>query len=293
VADVIGFIGTGIMGAPMVRNLLKAGFQVRAYNRTRSKAEALVVDGAMVADSPAAAAQSAIAVITCVSDSPDVEEVFLGEQGVCSTIGRDVVAVDMSTIAPAVARKVAQAVEQKGALFVDAPVSGGQWGAIQGTLSIMAGGSAEAFTKARPYFEAMGKTIVHCGPTGAGQITKLCNQILCAVNLLGLSEAIAFARKSNLNLEAMLQAVSAGAAGSWAVSNLGPRIVKGDFAPGFMIDLQQKDLRITLETAREVLASLPATSLAHQLFAANQAKGEGREGTQALAKTLLRLSDLL
>lgn len=288
----VGFIGTGIMGAPMARNLLKAGFTVTAYNRTKSKAEKLVADGATVADSIAAAAEGADVVITIVSDSPDVEEVYLGAGGVCGAIGKGRLAIDMSTISPMVAQRVAAVVEDKGAMFLDAPVSGGEGGAINGALSIMVGGPDNAVERARPLFEAMGKTIVHCGPNGAGQVTKLCNQTVCVLNILAAAEAITLAEKAGLDVDRMLEAVSAGAANSWMIQNLAPLMAKKDYRPGFMIDLQQKDLRLVTEAAREHKVSLPGASLVHQLFAANQAAGEGQEGTQSLVKTLRRLAGI-
>jgi 3-hydroxyisobutyrate dehydrogenase len=288
----IGFIGIGIMGFPMARNLLWAGFSVRAFNRTRSKAEALREHGAEVVDSPAAAADGAEAVIACVGDSPDVHHVFLGASGVCETLEPGTLAIDMSTISPAVTREVAAAVEARGGVYLDAPVSGGRIGAETGTLAIMCGGSEEAFRRARPLLEAMGKTIVHCGPVGFGQLTKLCNQILCGLNLLGVCEALVLAEKVGLDLSRLLQATTAGAAGSWALAHLGEKMRNRDFAPAFMIDLQQKDLRLVLEQAAAGNLALPGTSLVSQLFAANQAAGEGREGTQALLKVLERLSNL-
>jgi 3-hydroxyisobutyrate dehydrogenase len=285
----VGFVGTGIMGAPMARNLLKAGFTVTAQNRTRAKAEALEADGATVVDTPAAAAEGADAVITIVSDSPDVEAVYLGDDGICSTIGRGKLTIDMSTISPMVAREVAKAVEAKGASFLDAPVSGGEGGAIGGTLSIMIGGPTEAVERARPLFEAMGKNIVHIGENGAGQLTKLCNQTAAVLTILGAAEAVALAEKSGLDVGKMLEAIGAGAAGSWMISNLAPLMAKKDYRPGFMIDLQQKDLRLVMETARAFKLSMPGASLVHQLYASNQAAGEGAEGTQSMIKTLRRL----
>jgi 3-hydroxyisobutyrate dehydrogenase len=288
----IAFIGTGIMGGPMVRNLLRAGFPVIAHNRTRSKAEALEAHGATVADSPALAAEQADVVISCLPDSPDVEAVWLGQDGVVAALRPGTLGIDMSTIAPATARYVARAVEQVKAAFLDAPVSGGDVGATNATLSIMAGGSERAFDRAKPIFQAMGKTIVHCGPNGMGQQTKLCNQVICVLNILAASEAIALARKAGLDLDRMLQAVTAGAANSWMLQNLGPKMAAGDYTPGFMIDLQQKDLRLVQECARELAMPIPGTALVHQLFAANQAAGEGREGTQALIKIIERLAGM-
>ncbi len=288
----IAFIGTGIMGDPMARNLLRAGHAVVAHNRTRAKAEALQADGATVADSPAQAVEQADVVISCLPDSPDVEQVWLGPNGVVEALRPDMLGIDMSTIAPATAREVAGRVEGASAVFLDAPVSGGDVGARNGTLSIMVGGPAWAFERAGPVLEAMGKTIVHCGPNGMGQQTKLCNQVICVLNILAAAEAVALARKAGLDLDRMLQAVSAGAANSWMLQNLGPKMAGGDYAPGFMIDLQQKDLRLVHESARELNVPLPGTALVHQLFAANQAAGEGREGTQAIVKTIERLAGL-
>ncbi len=289
----IGFIGTGIMGLPMARNLLRSGFAVRAYNRTRSRAEPLLNDGATLADSPAAAADGADAVIAIVTDSPDVRAVFLGPDGVAAAAKLPPIAVDMSTISPAVEREIAGVLAARGCRYLDAPVSGGEKGAIEATLSIMVGGDAEAFRQAEPIFRAMGRTVVHCGPSGMGQVTKLCNQVCGAMNLLGAAEAMTIARKAGLDLDKMLQAVGSGAARSWTLEVLGPRMRDRDFAPGFMIDLQQKDLRLVLELAHQVGASVPGTAILNQLFGANQAAGEGREGTQALLKTLERLSALL
>lgn len=288
----IGIIGTGIMGEPMAQNLLKAGYSLNVYTRTRSKAESLLAGGAAWKNSPADVAASSDVVISVVSDSPDVEAVYLGAEGVCKSLHEGTLCIDMSTIAPEVARTVAARVREKGGGMLDAPVSGGKTGAQAGTLSIMVGGDASDLERARPILEVVGKNIVHCGPSGHGQLTKMCNQILCGLNLLGVSEAIALARRAGLDPEIMLQAVSAGAAGSWALDNLGPRMVGRDFAPMFMIDLQQKDLRIALRTAADSDVPLPGTALVSQLLGANQAAGEGREGTQALVKTLERLARL-
>jgi len=288
----VAFIGTGIMGQPMARNLLKAGFEVAAYNRTAEKARVLATAGAKLAGSVAECVRDAEAVISMVPDSPDVEAVYLAPGGVGDSAPAGALAIDMSTVAPAVARRVAEALAGRRLAFLDAPVSGGQWGAINATLSIMVGGQPAAFERAQPLFRALGKVIVHCGPNGAGQTTKLCNQILVAGHLLAAGEALVFARKAGLDASKMLEAVSGGAAGSWVVSNLAPRMRDRDFAPGFMIDLQQKDLRLVLETARQTLAALPGTALVNQLMAGSQAWGEGRLGTQALIKVLERLNAL-
>lgn len=288
----VGVIGTGIMGAPMARNLLRAGYGVHVYSRSRGKAEALLAEGARWADSPGALAGNVDVVISCVSDSPDVEAVYLDPGGVCSNLRAGTLCIDMSTIAPEMARTVAAEVQRRGGAFLDAPISGGKTGAEAGTLSIMVGGERRDVARAGPVFEVLGKSTVHCGPVGTGQLTKLCNQLLCGLNLLAVSEAIVFAKRVGLDPDIMLEAASAGAAGSWAVDNLGPRMVQRDFAPMFMVDLQQKDLRIALSTARELSIPLPGTALVHQLLAANQGAGEGHEGTQALVKTIERLAGL-
>ncbi|RJP39763.1 MAG: NAD(P)-dependent oxidoreductase [Phycisphaerales bacterium] len=289
----IGWIGAGIMGLPMASNLLMAGYRVAVYNRTRARIGPLVEIGAAAAESPAEAARQADVVISIVSDSPDVEQVYLGEGGVCDGVRPGTLCIDMSTVSPQTARDVDERLRHLGVAFLDAPVSGGKTGAERGTLAIMVGGAAADLERARPVFEVLGKRIVHCGPVGFGQLTKLCNQIICGLNLLAVGEAVTFARANGLDPKVMLEAVSAGAAGSWAVDNLGPRMVSRDFAPMFMIDLQQKDLRLTLAAAGQRQLPLPGTALVQQLLAANQAHGEGREGTQALVKTLERLAATL
>ena len=288
----VGMIGTGIMGQPMARNLLQAEYPLCVYSRTEAKAEALLSDGATWKGSPAELAATADVVISVVSDSPDVEAVYLGTDGVCTALRGGTLCIDMSTISPQVARTVAEEVGKRGGSFLDAPISGGKTGAEAGTLSIMVGGAETDVARAKPIFEVLGKSTVHCGPVGNGQLTKLCNQILCGLNLLAVSEAVVFARRVGLDPGTMLEAVSGGAAGSWALSNLGPRMLERDFAPMFMVDLQQKDLQIALATGKEQRIPLPGTALVSQLLEANQAAGEGRDGTQALVKVLERLAGL-
>jgi 3-hydroxyisobutyrate dehydrogenase len=289
----VGLIGLGIMGMPMARNLLKAGYSVVAYNRTASKAQELAEeDGATAVGTPREVAEACSTVITMVTDSPDVEAVVLGEGGAIEGIQRDAVLIDMSTISPSVTRTIAGRLKEKGAHMLDAPVSGGSWGAIEGTLSIMVGGDKTVFDRCMPVFEAMGRNIVLTGPNGAGQTTKLVNQILVVGTMNAVAEAMVFAAKSGADLETTIEAVKGGAAGSWQLQNLGPRLIKGDFAPGFMVKLQQKDLRLILETAREMNLPLPVTSLVHQLFASLEAAGLGDEGTQALVKAHERLAGI-
>lgn len=288
----IGLIGTGIMGEPMGRRWLRAGYELIVHNRTRARAERLLAEGAQWADTPADLASRADVVVTNVPDSPDVEAVLLGEHGAIEGLRPGMLVIDHSTISPHVTRRIAARLGDLGVAFLDAPVSGGQWGAQEGRLSIMVGGDEAALARARPLLEVVGTSITHCGPVGTGQATKLCNQILCAGHLLAACEAIVFARKNGLNVERMLQAVRGGAAGSWVLEHLAPRMLRGDFAPGFFVDWQQKDLRLVMQAARQVGAALPGTALAQELLASNQAHGEGREGTQALIKVLERLNNL-
>jgi 3-hydroxyisobutyrate dehydrogenase len=288
----VGVIGIGIMGEPMTRNLLRAGFRVHVNSRTKTRCERICGEGALWCDSPAALVEACEVIISMLPDSPDVQAVYLGERGLCTKLRCGTLCIDMSTISPDAAREVAKEVKGRGGQFLDAPVSGGKTGAETGKLVIMVGGDADDIARAQPIFDVLGKATIPCGPIGNGQLTKLCNQILCGVNLLAVSEAIVFAKRVGLDPQTMLKAVSGGAAGSWALENLGPRMLNRDFAPMFMIDLQQKDLRITLDTAYTQKASLPGTALVNQLLTANQAAGEGREGTQALVKTIERLASI-
>jgi 3-hydroxyisobutyrate dehydrogenase len=288
----IGLIGLGIMGMPMARNLMKAGYSVTAYNRTESKAQELAGEGATAVASPRAVAEACPIVITMVTDSPDVEAVVLGPGGAIEGIQRDAILIDMSTISPSVTRAIAGRLKEKGAHMLDAPVSGGSWGAIEGTLSIMAGGDKATFDRCLPVFEAMGRNIVHVGATGMGQTTKLVNQVLVAGTMNAVAEALVFASKAGADLGTTIAAVGGGAAGSWQLNNLGPRLIKGDFAPGFMVKLQQKDLRLILEAAREMRVSLPVTALVHQFFSSLEAAGLGDEGTQALVKVHERMAGI-
>jgi len=288
----VGFIGLGIMGRPMAGHILKGGHPLTVFNRTRSKTAELQAQGAAVAASPAEVAARSTIVITMVTDTPDVESVVAGPGGVLEGIRPGSIVVDMSTISPKTERTLDESLRARGAALVDAPVSGGDVGARNATLAIMAGGERQAFERVLPILRLLGKTITHCGPTGSGQIAKLANQILVSVTLLAVSEALVFARKNDLDPSTLIEAVSGGAAQSWQLTNLGPRIIKRDFAPGFMIDLVQKDLRLVLEAGSRADVSLPATGLVHQLFGSAQAHGSGREGTQGLAKVLERLSGL-
>jgi len=289
---VVGFIGLGIMGRPMASNVRRAGFPLMVFNRTRSRAEGLLAEGAQWADSPAAVARGAQVVVIMVTDSADVEEVVLGPQGVAEGVRAGSVVIDMSTVSPRVERAIASRLATLGVAYLDAPVSGGSWGAARGTLAIMVGGEEAALRRVYPVLEAMGTSIAYMGPSGAGQVTKLVNQILVAVTLGGVSEALLFAARSGADLSRTIDAVKEGAAGSWQLANLGPRIVAGDFAPGFMIRLQLKDLRLIQEMADELAVPLPMTALVTQVYRAAAADGMADCGTQAIIRVLEKLAGL-
>lgn len=288
----IGFIGLGIMGQPMCLNLLKKGYKVTAYNRTLSKLDALAEKGAVKAQSPKQVAAESDMIITIVTDSQDVQEVVLGKDGIIERAKPGSVVIDMSTISPAVTQNIAKQLSNKGVEMLDAPVSGGDVGAKAGTLAVMVGGKKEVLDRCLPVLNVMGKTITHVGGHGLGQTVKLCNQILVSVTNLAVCEALLLAKKAGVDSNVMIEATKNGAAGSWQLSNLGPKMAERDFSPGFMIDLQQKDLRLALERIRELSLSSPALALVNQLFSSCQAHDEGQEGTQALIKSLERLTRL-
>jgi len=286
----IGFIGLGIMGRPMAKNLLKAGFPLSVYNRTREKARELIKDGASEGSSPKDIASKTDVVITMVTGSPDVEAVVLGEEGIIQGARPGQIVVDMSTISPDVTRRIAETLRQQGVTMLDAPVTGGEIGAVNGTLTIMVGGDKVAFEACLPIFQAMGKRIVYAGPSGAGQTIKLCNQILAALNQIGVSEAIALCFKAGISLDTMLEVTTTGAGGSWALEHLGRKVLAGDLKPAFMIRLMQKDLALVLELAKQLNLPLPGTALANQLLRAVEAEeGGGNLGTQAMIKAYERL----
>lgn len=288
----LAFVGLGIMGRPMAGHLLDAGHPLVVFTRTKEKAASLLDRGAEWADSPADAAKDADVVFLCLPDTPDVERCLLGERGVASAARRGQIVVDHSTIAPLATRHLAETLAPLGLTLLDAPVSGGDVGARNATLSIMVGGDPAAFERALPLLQRLGKTITYCGPSGNGQLTKLVNQILVSGTLLAVSEALTFATKAGLDPAKTIEAVGGGAAKSWQLEQLGPKMLAGDFRPGFMVDLMQKDLGLVLEFAAQNRTSLPATSLVHQLFNAVQAWGGGRDGTQALYTVLEKLAHL-
>jgi 3-hydroxyisobutyrate dehydrogenase len=289
-AEKVGFIGLGIMGQGMARNLLKAEWPLTVWNRTASKMEALAAEGAQTGSSPADVAARSDVILICVSDTPDVEAVVLGQQGVIEGARPGILVVDCSTISPDATRKLGQALAERGVAMLDAPISGGSEGAAKGTLSIMVGGEAKDFERALPVLQAVGKKITHVGPSGAGQTVKLVNQILVVGNTLAMSEALLFAQAGGVDLEKALEAVTAGAAGSWMLSNRGPQILHRDWRPGFTIDLQQKDLRLVLEAADRMGVPVPGTSLIFQMYRTLQAQNLGSEGNHALVKALEHLA---
>lgn len=287
----VGVIGLGIMGGAMAFNLLRAGFHVTVHNRTPSRMESFVRAGADKADTPADLAAKVQVVITNVTDSPDVAEVLFGPQGVVHGAEPGLIVIDMSTISPEATRQTARQLAQRNIEMLDAPVTGGDVGARKGTLSIMVGGPYDVFERCRPVLEALGQTIVHVGGPGAGQTVKLVNQVVVALNLLAMAEGLSFAAKSGVDLQKTLSVLRAGAAGSWALDNLAPRVLAGDFAPGFTVALQQKDLRLALEHAEKMQLPLPGTSLAQQLLRSVEAYGGHRDGTQGVVRALERLGN--
>jgi len=286
----IGFIGLGIMGHAMARNLLNAGHSVTVWNRTPSRAQDLLDEGATWAPSPSAVAETEKMVMICVSDTPDVEAVVFGLGGVAEGLSAGSLVIDHSTISPTSTKAFAAKVNAVGASWLDAPISGGSEGAANGTLSIMIGGDVADIERSMAYLEAVGSTITHVGPQGAGQLVKAVNQVLVVVNQLAVSEALLLAEAGGLDLRATLAAVEGGAAGSWMLSNRGPQMIERDWRPGFTIDLQQKDLRLVLEAADDLGAPVPGTSLVFQLYRALQSKGLGSEGNHALVKALEDMS---
>lgn len=274
----IGFIGLGIMGRPMAANLGRAGHPLVVHNRTRAKAEEFASSegtDAELADTPKQVAERTDVVITMLPDSPDVEQVYLGEDGIVAGARQDQLLIDMSSIAPAVSRAVFDAASEVGAVALDAPVSGGDVGAREGTLSIMVGGPADAFDRARPLFDVLGKTIVHLGEAGAGQTAKACNQILVAVTIEAVSEALVLASKAGVDPERLIEVLSGGLAGNKVMEVRRRNFLEHDFSPGFKLALHHKDLGIALRTARELDVYVPTTAVVDQMLAALEAAGDG------------------
>lgn len=281
---IIGFIGTGVMGNSMARHILDAGFQLIVYTRSKEKAQDLLENGAEWAVSPEELAQQADVIISMVGYPKDVEEIYLGEKGILKDTGRTKYVIDMTTSTPSLAVKIYEKALDAGVKALDAPVSGGDIGARERKLTIMAGGSKDDFEDIRSILEIFGTNIIYQGEAGAGQHTKMCNQIAIASNMIGVAEAVVYAKKAGLDPERVLQSISAGAAGSWSLSNLAPRMIKGDFAPGFYIKHFIKDMGIALEEAEKMQMDVPGLKLAKSLYEELAEAGEESSGTQAILK---------
>jgi 3-hydroxyisobutyrate dehydrogenase len=281
---VIGFVGTGVMGKSMAGHLLKAGYPLVVYTRTKEKASELIKHGAEWAETPLEVAKKANVIITIVGYPADVEEVYLGENGIITNGRENTYVIDMTTSTPTLAKKIYEEAGKKGMHAIDAPVSGGDIGARDAKLSIMAGGDRDAFLAVEPIFNLLGTNIVYQGKAGAGQHTKMCNQIAIASNMIGVCEAVVYAEKAGLDPRTVLQSISSGAAGSWSLSNLAPRIIDGNFEPGFYIKHFIKDMNIALDEAEAMDMMTPGLALAKKMYAELSEKGEENSGTQALYK---------
>jgi 3-hydroxyisobutyrate dehydrogenase len=286
----VAWIGTGIMGSPMAGHLRSAGYALRVHNRTKAKAAALLSAGAEWADTPAACAEGADAVFSIVGYPEDVEQVHVGPDGVIEAVGEGAVVVDMTTSRPSLAETLARRYAERSVACLDAPVSGGDVGAREGRLAIMVGGEERAFETVRPLLERMGATIARMGPPGAGQHTKMVNQTLIAGTMVGVCESLLYAARAGLDRQAVIDVIGGGAAGSWSINHLGPRIARGDYDPGFMVEHFLKDMGIALSEARRLGVALPGLALVEQLYQGVRAAGGGRLGTQALMLALERLA---
>ena len=288
----VTFIGLGTMGAGMASNILKAGHELTVHNRTREKEEILAAEGARRAASPKEAASGAEVIVICVSDTPDVEEIVLGNDGVIHGASAGAIVVDMSTISPTATHRMAAKLGEKGIKMLDAPVSGGSEGAQNGTLAIMAGGDTTDFESALPILEAMGKTVTHVGAIGAGQLAKAINQIIISGTYLTVAEGLTLGMKAGLDMNKVIQAISGGAANSWVLQNRAMNVVNNTYPLGFRVRLHQKDLKIALDTARELGVTLPATALVAQIENGLIAQGYGDEDISALARSIRDQSGL-
>ncbi len=286
----IAWIGTGVMGFSMCGHIMAKGYGTTVYNRTKEKALPLVEKGATWADSPREAAENADVVLTMVGFPNDVREVYFGKDGILEAARPGLILVDMTTTDPALSVEIYHAAKERGVYAIDAPVSGGDLGARNATLSIMIGGDLEVVDAVRPILEAMGKNIVYQGPEGAGQHTKMCNQIVIAGTMVGVCESLVYGFKAGLDLPTMLSSIQGGAAGCWSLTNLAPRVLKRDFSPGFFVDHFIKDMGIALKEASRMGLSLPGLALVHQLYLAVKAQGHGKNGTQALTLALEQMS---
>tara|TARA_A100001037_G_scaffold306758_1_gene355076 strand:- start:10637 stop:11524 length:888 start_codon:yes stop_codon:yes gene_type:complete len=282
----IGFIGLGIMGLPMAKNLLTAGYSVLGYNRSSPRLEDLVRSGGMAANTPKEVAEKAQIIIMCLPNSNSVSEVLFQNQGLMEGLQDGSILIDCSTISPTVTVDIAQKLMESGISLLDAPISGGEEGAINGTLSIMVGGDIVLLDQHMDIFQAMGTTITYCGQNGAGQIAKACNQIVVASQMVGVSEALLLAKKSGADLESVVSAISQGAASCWTLTNRAPDMIKGDFSPGFFAEYQYKDLCIAVDSGREFGSPMPQTMVAHELYKSMIQNGMGRDGNSGVLKIL-------
>jgi 3-hydroxyisobutyrate dehydrogenase len=288
----IGWIGTGVMGNPMCGHIMDGGYDVAVYTRTRSRAENLLARGAVWKENPREVAEDADIVFTLVAYPRDVEEVILGGEGALAGLKKGGIVVDMTTSSPALAERISAEAEKRGAGAIDAPVSGGDVGAKQGTLAVMCGGTRKDFDRVSPLLALMGKNVVLMGGPGRGQHTKMSNQIHIATTMIGTVECLLYAWKAGLDLDQVIGVVGSGAAASWSLNNLGPRIVRRNFDPGFFIDHFIKDMGIALDEAKRMDLSLPGLALAHQFYVAARAEGFGKEGTHALARVFEKMNGL-
>ncbi len=288
----IGWVGTGVMGLPMCEHLLRAGHSLCVFSRTRARAEPLLEQGAIWASSAAAAAQEAEVVFSMVGFPDDVRAIYLGEAGILGALAPGAVAIDMTTTRPSLAREIAQAATPRGGHVLDAPVSGGDVGARNASLSIMVGGEREVFERVRPLLECLGKQIVFQGGPGAGQHAKMCNQITIAGTMIGVCESLLYGRRAGLDLSQVLASIGGGAAGCWTLENLAPRVLDGNFEPGFFVEHFIKDMEIALAESARMGLALPGLALVHQLYVALRAQGKGRKGTHALYLALESLSSV-
>ena len=288
----VAFIGLGTMGAGMALNILKAGNELTVYNRTIGKEKDIINEGAAWAKSPQDAAAEAEIIVTCVSDTPDVEEIILGEYGIIHSALRGSIIIDMSTISPTATRHISEELSKKGVKMLDAPVSGGPEGAQNGTLAIMVGGDGEDFEKALPILEAMGKTVTHVGPIGAGQTTKAINQIIIAGTYISVAEGLTLGMKAGLDMDKVIEAISGGAASSWVLHNRGINVVKNTYPLGFRVRLHHKDLKVALDTARELGVTIPTAALVAQIESGLIAKGYGDDDVSAIGRAIRELSGL-
>ena len=282
----VGFIGLGIMGAPMAKNLLDAGYDVVGYNRSQEPVDEHAEYGGESGESPEDVTERVDVVITCLPDSPVVEDVLRREDGVLEGVSEGTVVVDMSTISPTTTEALAEEVSERGGEMLDAPISGGEEGAIDGSLSIMVGGDESTLEEHMDLFEVMGETVTHCGPSGAGQTTKACNQIVVAAQMVSVSEALVFAKKAGADLEAVVDAISGGAAGCWTLDNRAPSMIQGDFDPGFFASYQYKDLRIAMKAGEAFGAPMAGTAVAHELYKAMETTGRGRDDNSGVMQVI-------